>query len=399
MVKILHIADVHLDHSFGKYTESVRMILSEAQLKTFMKAINEAINNKVDVLLIAGDLFHGKVFTFRTERVLKEGFAKLEKAGIPCIYATGNHDPLTVLDRFRKMKTEMIHIFGDEDIKVFNRLSRDGTPFRVIGCGHGEKGEGRPLVDDYPIKDGEVTIGIAHSMLASGSKYAEDNYMPVTLEELKRKNYDYFALGHIHKREIVTEKIAYSGCTQGIKSTEVGPKGGHLVTIDDYGTHIEFIELAHLRMQEIHVDISDADTFDSLISHVNAALMLNDDYPRIQTVLRVYLEGQSGLYRQLSGEVLESLTEEIQSEGFLHVSVDVENLKPIKHLSEAVMAEGMVQAVKDVLKIPEFLVEHLQETEPFKGMKLSDDELKQYLFKFFEKSGESIIERLVKEHE
>src|SRR5690606_17712379 len=92
-MRFLHLADVHLDTPFAGRSDAVRRRLREASREALARAVGCAIAEGVHAVLIAGDLFDGDRLSFRTERFLLDELRRLDEAGIPVVYATGNHDP------------------------------------------------------------------------------------------------------------------------------------------------------------------------------------------------------------------------------------------------------------------------------------------------------------------
>ncbi len=92
-MRFLHIADVHLDTSFGGRSDDVRARLRDASRAAFRRAVDVAIREDVHAILVAGDLFDGDRLSFRTERFLLEQAERLANHEITLVYATGNHDP------------------------------------------------------------------------------------------------------------------------------------------------------------------------------------------------------------------------------------------------------------------------------------------------------------------
>src|SRR5262245_32521126 len=92
-MRFLHIADVHLDTPFAGRSDDVRKRLREASREALRRAVSCALTERVHAVLLAGDLFDGERMSFATERFLVDELGRLAEAGIPLVYATGNHDP------------------------------------------------------------------------------------------------------------------------------------------------------------------------------------------------------------------------------------------------------------------------------------------------------------------
>ena len=92
-MRFLHLADVHLDTPFAGRRPEVRRRLRGAVREAFGTAVDTALEESVDAVVIAGDLFDGATLSFQTERFLLDELRRLTEVGIPVVYATGNHDP------------------------------------------------------------------------------------------------------------------------------------------------------------------------------------------------------------------------------------------------------------------------------------------------------------------
>jgi DNA repair exonuclease SbcCD nuclease subunit len=92
-LRLLHLADVHLDTPFYGKDEQWRTRLRKAVRAAFARGIDLAIERGAHAVLVAGDLFDNDLLTFATEQFLLEQVRRLQNAGVCFFYATGNHDP------------------------------------------------------------------------------------------------------------------------------------------------------------------------------------------------------------------------------------------------------------------------------------------------------------------
>ena len=133
-------------------------------------------------------------------------------------------------------------------------------------------------------------------------RVGHDNYAPCTINDLVNKNYDYWALGHIHKKEIVKETnptIIYSGNIQGRHSKESEEKGCFLVQIDDNHKIIPtFKKLNKVEFYDIEVDIEDVDTEDILKTKITENLPITVS----ESFLKLTLTGKTELHYKINAE-------------------------------------------------------------------------------------------------
>ncbi len=313
MFKFLHIADVHLDTSFYSKKEEVRQKLREGIRNSFQNAINLCIDEKVDALLIAGDLFDNDKLSFKTEQFLLREFNRLKEHNIMVFYANGNHDPGYKGNRINFIKwPDNVHVFKDDIINTIDLKNMKGeTIAKITSCGHKSKNEGRNLIKDFPIKEDNVPhIGLVHTMIIGARESSNhEKYLPSSKEELEKKNYDYWALGHIHKRQIVSQdaNIYYPGNIQGRSPRETGEKGGLLVSLDEREyINIEFRPLAQIQWHNIIVnkleDIKNYRDLKIFLSEIINKYIEKNNLTPSKTILRIELEGRCLLKNDLEIE-------------------------------------------------------------------------------------------------
>jgi len=310
MIKLLHIADVHLDTTFLCRSEEVRRQLREAIRSAFQKAVTCAIQEEVDAFLIAGDLFDGRRLSFSTERFLIQEIERLDRAGISTFYAAGNHDPGGTNQRISRMDLpDSFHYFGSS-VPESVTLWRDGEEIAaIVGAGHESEREERNLTDRFP--DAHInlpTIGLLHAMVTTASGVeAHDRYAACTAADLKKRGYAYWALGHIHERQRVDDdrSLQYSGNIQGRTPKEVGPRGGYLVVIDDGQVHATFTPFHQVEWIDVTVDdLAETGDAASLERHIVEAYntAVSGSIETDQRMVRIVLSGATPLASDLIRE-------------------------------------------------------------------------------------------------
>ncbi len=308
MFRFLHLADIHLDTTFHCRSEDLRKALRDALRRAFRRAVDTAIAEEVHAVLIAGDLFDNERLSFATEEVLLEQLRRLDAAGIPCFYCTGNHDPSGMPPRGGKMDwPASLHLFGT--LKPVSHVIRDpsGEPRAcIVGAGHATSKEEKNLAASFPEAQSDAPhVGLLHTQVMSAEEAAShDRYAPCAVEDLQGKGYAYWALGHVHKRQRVAAepKAWYSGNIQGRHPGETGPKGGLLVTIRD-GARVEteFRSFAPIQWVEIALDdLQDLHTVDDICARVAAdfSALAGEDVAEAW-MLRVRLRGRTPLAQEL----------------------------------------------------------------------------------------------------
>ena len=199
MLKILHTADIHLGAKFsGLGNKGARQ--REQLLATFKKAIATAINEKVDIVLIAGDLFDSNQQPQKNIDLVIEQFNLLGSNNIPVCLIPGTHDSLDSSSIYRKVdfegKCPDLKIFTDENTCWKEYPSLDLTVYGKPNLSN--RSSVSPLKGLRRSTSSRFHIGMAHGSLYIPQKTAEDDHV-FRLEEVKASGMDYLALGHWHR--------------------------------------------------------------------------------------------------------------------------------------------------------------------------------------------------------
>jgi len=312
-MRILHLADVHLDTSFSGRDARIRARLRQATRDALRGAVELALDRDVHAVLVAGDLFDGARLSFETERYLVDELTRLADAGIPVIYATGNHDPGSVRATRREIPwPQGVTVIGDGEPRRIPVRDRQGEVVGwVTGAGHASANETRDLAARFPAARGPLPeVALLHTQVV-GSREAEahDPYAPAALDTLVGAGYDYWALGHVHQRQTLSDLpgVHYSGNLQGRTPRETGPKGALLVEVNrGFAPQVEFHALAPVRWETLTIrDAADADSLDGLLRLVKdrwAEARRADPDPGAEWMVRVHLTGSTPLWRELEDD-------------------------------------------------------------------------------------------------
>ena len=313
-MRFLHAADVHLDSPCSSRSETVRHQLREASRLAFQRLVDLALSERVDAVLIAGDLFDDERLSFQTERFLLEQLHRLDTEEIPVVYATGNHDP-------GRAGLRSVELPWPGNVTI----ARDRTPVRIAIGGTGRESEARELrgvvtaaghetatergdlSTVFPTPEGRLAeIAVLHTQVVDSlGSAAHQSYAPSQLDGLRGSGHDYWALGHVHKRSVLCERpgIHYSGNLQGRTHGERGAKGCLLVEVKPGAPpDVEFKKLAPIQWEDIEIrDPSQATTLDALIETIAEGW---DGVTRGETktdwIGRIRISGATPLWRELS---------------------------------------------------------------------------------------------------
>jgi exonuclease SbcD len=274
--KFVHAADIHLDSPLlglrsrsPEYAERVQ----QASRKAFDNLVALAIDENARFLLLAGDLFDGNLRHVPTGHFFLDRMRRLEEAGVEVFIVAGNHDAenefasrLTLSPNvclFDRKRAET-RILGDVDVAIH------GHSFR-------ERAVTDNIARDYPSpSDGHFNIGLLHTACA-GSEGEHAVYAPCTLEQLVNHGYDYWALGHVHARAVLSEypHVIYPGNLQGRHARETGSKGATLVTVSDgrVEDHVHR-DLDVIRWASLSVDVAGVAGRPALLDLIRTTLIV-----------------------------------------------------------------------------------------------------------------------------
>jgi exonuclease SbcD len=317
-VRFIHAADLHLDAPFGSVDAQdarVRDALAASTYRALDSLVAACIERGVDFLVIAGDLYNQAERRVRSQIAFARAAAALERAGIPLFVVHGNHDPSSGWSAGIAMP-DNVRVFADDSVErlVFER---DGEQLCALyGRSYRRSAETANLAIGFRREAGDaVAVGVLHTNV--GGRPGYDDYAPCTLDDLRAAGMDYWALGHIHKPEILSEApfAVYAGCPQGLDPTQSGQRGCYEVTIDGGVVSAEFVPLAAVEWCQAEVDVSVAvrldDVRDAIAGAVDAALASAS----APVVLRVDLVGRSEVHAsfQVPG-ALQALVDDAREE-------------------------------------------------------------------------------------
>jgi DNA repair exonuclease SbcCD nuclease subunit len=314
MFRFIHTADIHLDSplkGLEAHEDAPVEEIRGATRRAFDALIDLAIEEEVAFVLIAGDLYDGDWKDYNTGLYFAGRMGRLNKAGIKVFIVFGNHDAASSSTKTLPLP-DNVTIFSH---KKPESITLDDPCVIIHGQSYSTKATTENLAAGYPPHDtGYFNIGLLHTSLTGRENH--ENYAPCGLDELKSKGYDYWALGHVHKREVVSEDpaIIFPGNIQGRHIKETGAKGVTLVTVEDGRiTDLETRELDVLRWAICEADLSGCDTTESVHDAVRSAFDQERDKADNKTLaLRLVLTGQCPVHAQLLDRTFQ-MTEEFRA--------------------------------------------------------------------------------------
>jgi DNA repair exonuclease SbcCD nuclease subunit len=335
-IRFIHAADLHLDSPFAgmhQLPETIFERLKESTFAALDNLIHLAMSEKVDFILIAGDLYDGEDRSLKAQLKLKKAFEELEQHGIQVYVIHGNHDHMS--GRWLDLSwPQNVHVFSDKEVECKTYWKNGNTPVNLYGYSYPKRAVIENMTPFYK-KQGEAGfhIGLLHGSIAGNTDH--DVYSPFLISDLLEKQLDYWALGHIHKRMHLHETeppILYSGNIQGRNRKETGDKGCFLVSMSESTVSYTFKPLHDVIWEEIAIEIKGSfqEWIDSL--HQQLQQLRGDNVPLVATIR---ISGTNELYHLFQEEnVLEDLMDqwnedETGRENFVWISSIINESMPV----------------------------------------------------------------------
>ena len=267
---------------------------------------------------MAGDIYDGADRSLRAQLKFVDGLNRLDGAGIRSFVCHGNHDPLDGWEARLALPPGCAR-FGPE---VAGEPVFPGEPERaaVYGVSYPRREVRENLAPLFAeaASGGGFGIGLLHANV--GGNLDHDSYAPCSVADLAETAIDYWALGHVHTRQVMRQErptVVYPGNPQGRHPLETGARGVYLVEVDDYGAvSLDFRPVDVVRWETLAVDIAGLEAEQELLDAVDAAVAFCADAAGGRSVVfRLTLSGRGPLHRWLrSAGTLDELRERVNEQ-------------------------------------------------------------------------------------
>lgn len=307
MIRFLHAADIHLDSPFSgirNLPSQVRERIVNAGYQAFSNLIDEALNRNVDFVLFAGDIFDQANRSVHAQLKFRRGLERLSREGIHSYIVHGNHDPLD--GQFHAIQwPDHVHIFSSDVVQCVTYYRNGQALADIYGISYAHARETRNLSTLFQRKHERFSIGLFHTNCIGAKEH--ESYAPCSKVDLLAVGMDYWALGHIHQRQVVHDQppIMYPGNIQGRHLGEQGEKGCLLVEVKE-GQMIqtEFLPLHDLIWLERSIDLTDFVYLDQVHDAVTADMRHVSEAYRCPLLLQYKGVGET----ELAGKLMEAET-------------------------------------------------------------------------------------------
>ena len=296
----IHTADLHLDSPFSALhidEPNLAARLRSATFEAYDNIITLCLEKEVDFLLIAGDVYDGADRSLRAQIRFRDGLRRLDESGIQSFVVHGNHDPMESWASNLEWP-KGVHIFGDRLETV--EVRKEGALLACIqGISYPKRDERRNLSTFFKRKNPAFHIGLLHANVGTGTGH--EPYAPCTHEDLIKRGMDYWALGHVHQKRILSHDlpfILYPGNTQGRNIIETGERGCYLVRAgEERGMEVEFHATDVIRWIRRDLPIKDFRAEQDLLSALDqVCLDISGTSEGRTSMARIGLTGPGPLY-------------------------------------------------------------------------------------------------------
>ncbi|MBY0364499.1 MAG: DNA repair exonuclease [Phreatobacter sp.] len=412
--RFVHTADIHLDsplRSLALRNPALAALIGDSTRQALVAIVDLCLDQKVDALVIAGDLYDGDQTSMKTARFLATQLSRLHEAGIAVFKIRGNHDALSKITQ-ELILPPSVKVFGGRGEAV----EIAGKGVAVHGISFARPHAPESLVPKFrpPIADA-VNIAIMHTSLAGAPGH--DAYAPCALSDLHGSGFDYWALGHVHARtqHAGPRTVVMPGMPQGRDINEAGPKSVSLVTIgDDRRISVEEWPTSIAQFERIPVDLGGIGGWRDAVDAIEKAVgRMRDRTEAPHLVGRLMLTGRTPLAWRLRRDrdlLLAEIEQRLETGGRTWIDKielavaapglveDTGSADPVRELgdlmrSDAMRRHGVREAVRD-------LVRELRDDLPGEARGFSggtEEEFEAFVETLLAEAGEDVLARLAAE--
>jgi DNA repair exonuclease SbcCD nuclease subunit len=272
----IHAADLHLDSPFiggSRLPENVFKRLKESTFTSVANLIDLCMAKEVDFLLLSGDLFDEANRSLKAQFFLRNQFLRLEEAEIDVYVIFGNHDHLS--GEWTPVKwPKNVHIFSAEAVEEKSYYKGTEKLASIYGCSYKQREQYDNQAACFKRStDAPYHIAMLHGTYSNAS--SNNPYSPFLINDLVQADMDYWALGHIHKRQVISAKdptAIYPGNLQARHRKESGEKGCYVVRMAEGEVSYEFVPVADVLWEEQQIDVSETKNVTELYSMIEKRL-------------------------------------------------------------------------------------------------------------------------------
>lgn len=354
-MKILHLADLHFDADFSTSNPNLKAFVKKEKIKILDRIHAYIEENKIELVILAGDIYDADNPKARLVYAFNDFLRRVLDLNIHVVLANGNHDfwledshfgILTKYSKFHRILHERPY---EIEIKI-------GEKDLVIhGYGYSTRNPSKRAINNYRAKnDDKFHIGISHGVIDGRYEASKIPYYPMSKSEMQSLNYDYFAMGHVHRELDITNRCMYSGGLYPRYYGDYASYGGIFVQIGEYGIiNTDRIKFSKSEIKEIEFE-SSAETRKELLEECFEALYsggfsLNSDY-----IYNIIIKGK--VFFDWNIEAEKWLLNEIFDDEIVLHNIDFKAIVKMKKESEIEISKALKS---ELIKDYDYLVDNL----------------------------------------
>lgn len=424
-IKFIHTADIHLGKKLSCNSQKnidLEALFTSAAEQSFENLVELAVEEEIDFILIAGDLYDREARSIKSSRFFLNQCQYLKQKEIEIYIISGNHDPAGIENEVFELP-ENVHYFSSENVESLEYYKGNKLAVRILGQSYRQKFEDRKMYNYYTAPDQSVfNIALLHTALNKDN----NRYVPVNKSDLLTKNeIHYWALGHIHQYQKINKNpsIYFPGTLQAHNISEQGTKGVILAEVDsNLKIKEKFIPLAPVVFKEIEINLEKEEVLDNITDLQQLIIKkLEKSLDQIKTknkkikykikaaVIRLSINGRTPVHQYAAEnreELEETLVEEMRVKFskespriwlhslILRTAKALENLEKLKENSQ--LYQNVDQLITEVLNDAELNQELLAEWgQIWQGDQNAEDR-SNYRFHADSKLQKSILEEVEK---
>jgi DNA repair exonuclease SbcCD nuclease subunit len=313
-MRIVHAADLHIDsplRGLPPYDGAPIAAVREAPRRACEKLVAYCIESKASLLLLAGDLYDGDWRDFSTGLFFANEMSRLREAGVRVAVVYGNHDAASVITRKLQLPENVKHLSS----KKPETITYEDLGVAVHGRSFPERAVTDDLSRDYPTPiSGILNFGLLHT--CADGHAGHEPYAPCKVDSLRARGYDYWALGHVHQREVLSREpwVVFPGNLQGRHVRETGAKGATVIDVEDGRIEsVEHVAFDVVRWAECAVTMPESSTVTDVVDAARAELSAELDRAEGRVLAaRLLVRGPESITGRVAAE-REAVTAELRA--------------------------------------------------------------------------------------
>lgn len=280
-MKFVHIADMHFDAPFTVLSQKSNLgdLRRIEQRQVFKKVIDYIKEEKIPYIFISGDLYEHEYIKKTTIEYINNLFKEIQTTKI--FISPGNHDPY--------VKNSYYNNFDwSDNVTIFkNKIEKyEDENIVVYGYGFNDFINSGVDIEEINIDSSKINVLVIHGSI-DASKTLDLQYNPMKSNIINNKNFDYVALGHIHKTNYKEGgKLIYPGSTISMGFDELGEHGMLIGDVEKGILNLEFKKLDVREFVEKEIDITKIKSKEEIIQ------MINDEILEEKNMYKIILTGK-----------------------------------------------------------------------------------------------------------